>query len=387
MTEPKQNQTAERPAVPASAAARTVCVTGATGFIGAHLAALLANRGDRVRVTFRDPARLEALAGLEVDAVEADALDRAALVRALEGCDVLFHTAGLVASRPRDKVWRVNAVAPRIAVEAAAEAGVQRVVLTSSVAAIGPAPADRPADENDLFPRAGTGMIYADSKHEGERAAFAAGERAGVEVVAVNPAYVLGAPVNRALPGETSTRIVGNYLRGRLPAIVDSYTNIVDVVDVAEGHLLAAQSGQPGERYILGGQNLRWSEVIELVAELAGRREPLIVLPPEIAAGAGRLRGLRIPGVPIEGIRLMAPDWRYSSGKAHRELRYMPRPARETVGRTVEWYIDLISSGRLSTGGRGSFGLAAATLRVGDHLRLLAPLRFAGRLAGRKTVL
>jgi dihydroflavonol-4-reductase len=387
MTELEQNQPAERPKAPARAPAKTVCVTGATGFIGAHLAARLANRGDRVRVTFRDPARLEALAGVAVEAVEAEALDRASLTRALEGCDVLFHTAGLVASRPRDAVWRVNAVAPRIAVESAAEAGVRRVVLTSSVAAIGPAPADRPADENDLFPRAGTGMIYADSKHEGERAAFAAGERSGVEVVAVNPAYVLGVPVNRTLPGETSTRIVGNYLRGRLPAIVDSYTNIVDVEDVAEGHLLAADSGMPGERYILGGQNLRWSEVMELVAELAGRREPLIVLPPEIAAGAWRLGSMRIPGVPLEGIRLMAPDWRYSSGKAHRELRYTPRPAGETLARTVEWYLELIWSGRLATRGRGSFGMAAAGVRIGDRLRLLLPLQLAGRLAGRKTVL
>jgi dihydroflavonol-4-reductase len=384
MIEPKQNPTTQ---TTASAATKNICVTGATGFIGAQLAARLANRGDRVRVTFRDPARLEALAGLEVDVVEADVLDRASLLPALDGCDVFFHTAGLVASRPRDRVWRVNAVAPRIAVEAAAEAGVRRVVLTSSVAAIGPAPADRPADENDHFPRGGTGMIYADSKHEGERAAFAAGERTGVEVVAVNPAYVLGVPVNRALPGETSTRIVGNYLRGRLPAIVDSYTNIVDVEDVAEGHLLAADLGVPGERYILGGQNLRWSEVIELVSELAGRREPLIVLPPELAAGAGRLGNVRIPGVPLEGIRLMAPDWRYSSGKAHRELRYTPRPARETLLRTVEWYLDLIGSGRLDTGSRGSFGLAAASVRIGDRLRLLLPLQVAGRLAGRKTVL
>jgi dihydroflavonol-4-reductase len=338
-------------------------------------------------VTFRDPARLVALDGVEVAPVEADALDRESMRAALEGCDVLFHTAGLVASRPRSEVWRVNAIAPRIAVETAADAGVRRVVLTSSVAAIGPAPRDRPADENDTFPKGGTGMIYADSKREGERAAFFAGERLGIEVVAVNPAYVLGVPANRSLPGETSTRIVGNYLRGRLPAIVDAYTNIVDVEDVAEGHLLAADAGKPGERYILGSENLRWSDVIQQVAELSGRREPVVAIPPEVAAGANLFGNLRVPGVPLEGLRLMAPDWRYSSAKAERELGYSPRSAHETIERTVSWYLDLIDSGRLERGGRGSFGLMTAGVRLGDRLRLLLPLELAGRLAGRKTVL
>ena len=340
-----------------------------------------------MRVTFRDRSRLVALAGVDVTPVEADVLDRDSMRRALDGCDVLFHTAGLVASRPRSEVWRVNAVAPRIAVECAADAGVRRVVLTSSVAAIGPAPPDRPADENDPFPEKGVGMIYADSKREGERAAFVAGERLGIEVVSVNPAYVLGVPINRDLPGETSTRIVGNYLRGRLPAIVDAYTNIVDVEDVADGHMLAADSGRPGERYILGGENLRWSDVMQQVADLAGRREPLVVIPPEIAAGAKMLGALRLPGIPLEGIRLMAPDWRYSSAKAQSQLGYAPRTARETLQRTVDWYLELIESARLDRRGRGSFGLMTAGVRLGDRFRLLVPLRAAGRVAGRKTVL
>jgi dihydroflavonol-4-reductase len=367
----------------------TVCVTGATGFIGAHVARALArSRGGAkrtVRVTFRDEGRLRALARVRVEPVAADVLDRRSLRKALEGCEVLFHTAGLVASRPRREVWRVNAVGPRIAVECAAAAGVRRVVLTSSVAAVGPAPPDRPADEDSAYPAGGTGLIYTDSKHEGERAAFAAGDRLGVEVVAVNPSYVLGVPVNRKLPGETSTRIVANYLRGRLPAIVDAWTNIVDVEDVAEGHLLAAEKGQPGERYILGGENLYWHDVIERIATLSGQRHPLIVLPPETAAGAGLLRRLRIPGVPVEGIRLMAPDWRYSSAKAGRELGYEPRSADETIERTVAWYLELLEAGVIERR-HGSFDLMATGIRVSDRLGLLLPLRVAGRLVGRKTV-
>jgi dihydroflavonol-4-reductase len=213
-----------------------------------------------------------------------------------------------------------------------------------------------------------------------------AGDELGVEVVAVNPAYVLGAPLNRSLPGETSTRIVGNYLRGRLPAIVDSFTNIVDVYDVAQGHLLAARSGKPGERYILGGHNLRWSEVMERIARLAPRRHPLLVLPPEMAAAAGFLKRLQVPVLPLEGIRLMAPDWRYSSTKAKRELRYRPRPLAETLKRTVDWYLELMQNGTFDGSQRNSFDLMAAGVRLAGRTGLLLPLRQAGRVAGRRTV-
>ena len=366
-----------------------VCVTGATGFIGAHVAAAFtaANRRRRVRVTYRDRARLRALEDVDVDAVEADVFDRRAMLRALEGCELLVHTAGMVASSPERRVWETNAVAPRLAVEYAAEAGVRRVVLTSSVASIGPAPPGRAANERNPYPPGGTGLLYTDSKHAGESAAFVAGRELGVEVVAVCPSYVLGEPLNRALPGETSTRIVGNYLRGRLPAIVDSYTNIVDVHDVAQGHLLASRAGKPGERYIIGGHNLRWSEVMEQVARLAGRRHPLIVLPPEAASAAGMLKRLKIPVLPLEGIRLMAPDWRYSSSKAKRELGYRPRPLAHTLKRTVDWYLELIEAGRFDGSRRNSYDLMATWVRLAGRAGLLFPLRQAGRLAGRRVVI
>jgi dihydroflavonol-4-reductase len=164
-----------------------VCVTGGTGFLGAHLVAMLARRGDDVRVTVRDRRRLKALEGLDVEVVDADVLDRRKMRRALTGCDLLFHTAGAVASRPYDRVWRVNAIAPRIAVEEAARANVGRVVVTSSVASIGPASDGRAATERNPYPAGGTGLLYTDSKHEGEAAALGAGERVGMEVVSVCP--------------------------------------------------------------------------------------------------------------------------------------------------------------------------------------------------------
>jgi dihydroflavonol-4-reductase len=363
------------------------CVTGATGFVGAHVAALLAGRGDDVRVTVRDRRRLRALEDLDVEVVDADVLDRRSMRRALRGCDILFHTAGVVASRPHNKVWRANAVAPRIAVEEAARAGVGRVVITSSVASIGPAPPDRAATERNPYPPGGTGLLYTDSKHEGERTALSTADRLGIETVSVCPSYVLGPACNRALPGETSTRIVGNYLRGRLPAVVDAYTNIVDVEDVARGHLLAAEAGRAGQRYILGGENLRWSDVVERIGRISGVRHPLIVLPPEIVGVADALKRVHVPLGIVEGIRLMAPDWRYSSARARRELGYRPRGANETLRRTVAWYTELIEDDRLAAPSSRSFDVMTAGVRMANRLGLLAPLRAAGQVAGRRTVL
>jgi dihydroflavonol-4-reductase len=364
-----------------------VCVTGATGFIGAHVTAGLVQAGHDVRVTVRDRERLRALAGLHFEPVQANVVDRRSLRRAFAGCELVFHTAGLVASRPESEVWRVNAVAPRLAVEAAARAGVRRVVVTSSVGAFGPATGGRAANERQPWPEEGTGLVYTDAKHDGELAALEAGERLGLEVVAVNPAYVLGAALNRSLAGETSTRIVANYLRGRLPAIVDSYTNVVDVEDVAQGHLLAARKGRPGERYILGGDNLRWSEVIERVATLSGIEYPLIVLPPEVATAAEVMKRLGGPFGTLEGIRLMAPHWRYSSAKARRELGYAPRSATETLRRTVEWYLELIEDDRLPARSSRSFYLMTGAVRTASRFGLLVPLRAAGAVTGRRTVL
>jgi dihydroflavonol-4-reductase len=298
-------------------------VTGATGFVGGHVARLLAERGDEVRVTFRDESRLSRLEDLDVQPVRADVLDRASLRRAMRDCDVVFHTAGFVGSRPPDRLWQVNALAPRVIVEAAAAEDVRRVVHTSTVAAIGNAEHGEVADETHVYRGGGFGLAYGESKHEGEVEALAAGARNGIEVVVVNPSYVLGVPVDPSQAGETSTRVIGNFLLGRLPAVVDGATNIVDVEDVAAGHLLAEERGEPGQRYILGGYNLSWVELIDRLAVNSGVERPLVVLPREMGAVAqvqGEL-GLRWPIAP-EAFALMAQNWRYSSRKAKRELGY-----------------------------------------------------------------
>jgi dihydroflavonol-4-reductase len=365
----------------------TVCVTGATGFIGGHVARLQSEKGGEVRVTYRDEDRLARLDQLEVEPMKADVLDRGSLRRAFRGCDVVFHTAGLVGSRPVESVWRVNALSPRIAVEAAAAEEVPRVVLTSSVAGIGPAPPGEVGDEEDAFRGGGLGLTYVDAKHEGEAEALAAAARLGVEVVIVNPSYVFGVPLDRSQPGETSTRMIGNYLRGRLPAVVDAHTNVVDVVDVAKGHLAAAEKGRPGERYVLGGHDVGWVELLERVAELSGIRHPFMVLPPE-AAGVARLaETLRVPSpVAAEGLVLMAQNWRYSSRKARRELGYRPRTLQRTLRDTVEWYLELGRNGALGGGRPSPMSLAALGVQLADRAGLLGGLRAAERYVGRRLV-
>jgi dihydroflavonol-4-reductase len=365
----------------------TVCVTGATGFIGAHVAKLAADACGPLRVTYRDEARLGRLAGVEADAVKADVLDRSALRRAFRGCDMVFHAAGFVGSRPPERVWQVNALAPRIAVEAAAAEGVRRVVVTSSVAGIGPAPPGRPGTEDDVYRGAALGLTYPDAKHEGESEALAAGARLGVEVVVVNPSYVFGTPVDRSQPGETSTRMIGNYLRGRLPAVVDGETNAVDVRDVAKGHLRAAERGRPGERYVLGGHDVRWVSLLERVAELSGVHHPLVVLPAQAGSVARAAEAAGLPGiVASEGIVLMAQNWRYSSAKARRELGYRARALDRTLRDTIDWYRELIDGGTLGGGRPSPLSLAAAGVRLAGRAGVLGGVQVAERYLGRRFV-
>jgi dihydroflavonol-4-reductase len=364
----------------------TVCVTGATGFIGAHVAQLV-SKSEPVRVTYRDEARLTRLGDTKADAVRADVLDRAAVRRAVRGCETVFHCAGYVGSHPAERVWRVNALSPRIAVEAAAAEDVKRVVVTSSVAGIGPAPPGEIGSEDDVYRGGGLGLAYPDAKHEGEAEALAAGARTGVEVVIVNPSYVFGVPVDVTAPGETSTRMIGNYLRGRLPAVVDGETNVVDVRDVAKGHLRAAERGRAGERYVLGGHDTRWVDLFERVAELSGVRHPLLVLPREAGALARAAEAAGFSGpISAEGLVLMAQNWRYSSAKARRELGYRPRALDKTLSDTIDWYRGLIEGGAFGGGRLSALSLAAAGMRLAERTGALGALRVAERYVGRRIV-
>ncbi|MFL5894084.1 MAG: NAD-dependent epimerase/dehydratase family protein [Thermoleophilaceae bacterium] len=368
------------------------CVTGATGFLGAHLVDHLVKRRVEVRATYRDKSRLTRLGPVatKVDAVKADVLDGRSMRRAFKGCDVVFHTAGYVGANPPARVWEMNALSPRLAVEAAAAAGVPRLVLTSSIAAVGAAgPDGQPVREDQPYLASRLRLTYGDAKHEGEVEAMAAAGRTGVEVIIVNPAYVLGAPIDRSERGETSTRIVGNYLRGRLPAIVDGGASIVDVRDVARGHLRAARRGKPGERYILAGHNVGWVELIDQVAQLSGIHHPLAVIPRE---AAGLLRAPADIGLPTgllidpEAYGLMAARWWASSAKAQRKLDYRFGGLEETLGSTIEWYTELIDTGAFEDDGTSRMALLAAGMRAGERLGLVRLMQAAERRTGRRLV-
>jgi len=361
-------------------------VTGASGFLGAHLVCLLSERGHEVELICRDPGRLGALADLPCGRARAEIGDFRALRRAFRGADVVFHTAGYVGSRPVDWAWRVNAEGPLVAVEAAAAAGCRRVVLTSSISALGPPADGRPADERTAYPRDWMGLTYPDSKHEGERVALEAAARHGIELVIVNPGYVLGGPLDRSRP-QNSTRIIGNYLRGRLPAVIAAPMNFVDVEDVAAGHLLAAELGRAGERYILGGHNSTWPALIDRVAELSGVHLPVAVLPREVAAVARVRDAVGLPGLlSAEGYQLMAQDWRVSSDKARRELGFRARPLENTLRSTIAYYRDLIERNAFADSHRSSLSTLAGGMRRLNRLGLLEPVKLGQRLARRRVI-
>jgi dihydroflavonol-4-reductase len=362
-----------------------ICVTGATGFLGSHLVQLLCERGHDVRAVCRDPGRPGPLSVLRARRVKGDIGDYRSLRRAFKGAETVFHTAGYVGSRPVDRAWRINAEGPLAVAEAAAAAGCRRVVLTSSISAIGLPEDERPADEETRYPAEWLGLTYPDSKHEGERVALEAADRHGVELVVVNPGYVLGAPLGHAQASANSARIVGNYLRGRLPAVIASEMNFVDVRDVAEGHVLAAEKGRPGERYILGGCNTTWPALIDRVAELSGVNHPVVVLPPQIARVVRIRDALGIPGpMAAEGYELMAQPWRFSSAKARRELGYRARPLDQTLRSAIDWYMELIERRTFRNAHRSSLSMLAAGTQALGKVGLLEPVKVTQRLAGRR---
>jgi dihydroflavonol-4-reductase len=208
----------------------------------------------------------------------------------------------------------------------------------------------------------------------------------GVDLVTVCPTYVLGVPLRRTLPGETSTRIVGHYLAGKLPAVVSGAATFVDVRDAAEGHLLAAERGMRGERYVIGGSSLSWPELINRLAELSGERRPVVVLPAWIGCPARVLEAAGIPGpIAAEAYALMGQNWRYSSAKAICELGYTPRPLEETLNDTIDWYQDLLRDGRLRRR-RSTLTITADILQSAAHGGLLGAVIPLERLMRRPLV-
>jgi dihydroflavonol-4-reductase len=317
-----------------------VLVTGGTGFIGAHICAACVARGDRVRVLRRASSSLLALAGMPIEFVIGDVLDRAAVARAVEGCDLVFHVAAISSywRARREEIERVNVEGTRVVMEACLRAGTPRVVHTSSAAAVGIA-RNRPADETTPFDRLSATFAYANSKRCAEKVVLEAVGR-GLPAVMVNPAAVVGAADHYLNTGS----LVVAYSRGRIPIVPPGGMCVVDADAVTQGHLLAAARGRVGERYILGGENLSFMQVAATIAAVAGVRRPRLIVPASLLAivapiidTANRVR--RSPPVLSgEQVRLSRVNFFFDSSKAVRELGYMLLPFRGAVEKALAWY-------------------------------------------------
>src|SRR3954449_5585955 len=257
-------------------------VTGANGFVGSQVARLVAERGDELRVTHRPRARMENLEGVDYETVECDVLDRRAVRRALKGVDRVFHCAGLVSMRREDEdaLFEVNVRGTRTMLEECLRAEVHRVVLTSSVASIGPADSGGAADERQLFTAGHLAIPYVNSKHEAEVEAFRLAAQ-GLPLVVVNPTYAFG----RGDVYVHATALVRRFILRQIPVYVPGAINIVDVRDVARGHLLADEVGTPGERYILGNRNFTLDRLFADLARFSGVEPPALRLAPGPGAG------------------------------------------------------------------------------------------------------
>jgi dihydroflavonol-4-reductase len=345
-----------------------ILVTGATGLIGSNVVRLLAERGDDIRVVVRETSHLDALSGFEVEHVRADILDRRSIRRALRGIERVFHAAGTTSlALSRERTFQVNVEGTRIVLEEALRAGVQRVVYTSSVAAIGPAPPASTADETQAWTAGRYAIPYLDAKHEAEVEVLRLIAR-GLPAVMVNPALVLG-PGD---PGRSSTALVRRFLRRQIPVYVDGTVNIVAVEDVARGHLLADEVGRVGERYILGNRNFTLDRLFADLARLSGVEPPAVKLPPAAAlalAGAAHW----IPGVPATAsaeLRAASLRWAFRSTKAKRELGWSTSPHEDSLQATIAWYREHDGARLAPPGARQPLGfrIAGSALRRAEGL-------------------
>jgi dihydroflavonol-4-reductase len=311
-------------------------VTGGTGMVGSHVVRALLERGDTVRTTVRPRSRTDNLIGMDVERAPCDILDRRQVRRAMRGVDRVFHVAALTSLRASaDLTFRVNVEGTRVVMEEALRAGVQRVVHTSSFAAIGPAERGATADESQMFRAGRHGLPYVNAKHEAEMVVLRLAA-AGLPAVIVNPTHAMG----RGDLYRSSTEIVRRFLRREIPAYVDGALCIVDVEDVARGHLLAEERGTVGDRYILGNRNYTLDRLFSELGRISGVEPPALKLP--LAVALTGVRALeRLPGRPaLTQVELRASSlwWTYRSTKAKRELGYKPGHHEESLQRTIQWY-------------------------------------------------
>jgi dihydroflavonol-4-reductase len=318
-------------------------VTGATGFLGAHVARVLAEQGAELRLLVRPTSDLRNLEGLNADRVTGDLRSPASLEKGISGCEVVFHVAADYRLWVRDpeQMYRSNVEGTRALLEAARKNGVRRVVYTSSVATMGFSSNGRIADEDSPVTLADMIGHYKRSKFMAERIALEAG-RSGQDVVVVNPSTPVGEMDIKPTP---SGRIVVDFLKKKFPAYVDTGLNLVDATECARGHVLALQKGRSGERYILGGENLTLKQILDKLAAITGLPSPSVKVPYVLALATGVcdevvtgwIRG-REPRATIDAVRMGRKKMFVSSAKAESELGWQMVPVDDALRRAASWF-------------------------------------------------
>ena len=317
-------------------------VTGGNGFVGSHVVRALVARGDKVRVLVRENADLSGLAGLQVETIRGDLRYFDSVERAVRNCNEVYHVGADYRLWLRDPapMYATNVEGTKHVIRAAVAAGVARIVYTSTVGALGiphggVGREDTPSALSDM-----TGH-YKRSKFIAEQAAIEAA-RGGVPVVIVNPSTPVGALDFKPTP---TGRIIVDFLNRRMPAYVETGLNIVDVEDVAAGHLLAAERGRIGEKYILGAENLTLREFLGRLAKLSGMRAPTMRIPYAVAFGYAlgaeafaRTVSHRAPRASLTEVRMSRKRMFFDSSKAHAELGYTPGPSDTALTAAIEFF-------------------------------------------------
>src|SRR6266850_751432 len=318
-------------------------VTGATGFLGSHVAQVLAEQGARLRLLVRSTSDLRNIADLNADRVVGDLRDPVSIEKALAGCDALFHVAAdyrLWVPDP-EQMYRSNVEGTRGLIEAARKQGVRRIVYTSSVATMGFSSNGTLADENSPVSLANMIGPYKRSKFMAEQVAFEAA-RSGVDVVVVNPTTPIGESDLKPTP---TGRIVVDFLKRKFPAYVDTGLNLVDATECARGHIQALEKGRSGERYILGGENLTLKQILDKLGAITGLPSPKLKVPYFMALATGvvdevvtgRILG-KEPRATIDAVRMGRKKMFVSSAKAERELGWTIVPVDDALGRAAAWF-------------------------------------------------
>jgi dihydroflavonol-4-reductase len=318
-------------------------LTGATGFVGSHVARALANQGANLRLLVRANSNTKNIDDVKADLVTGDLRDPASLEKGIAGCEVVFHVAADYRLWVRDpeEMYRANVEGTRAILEAARKNRVRRVVYTSSVATMGFTSNGQPADENSPVSLGNMIGPYKRSKFMAEQVAIEAA-RAGQDVVIVNPSTPVG---ERDIKPTPTGRIVVDFLKKKFPAYVDTGLNLVDVKECAQGHFAALEKGRSGERYILGGENLTLKQILDKLAAITGLPSPTIRVPYVLALATGvvdeivtgRIRG-REPRATIDAVRMGRKKMFVSSAKAERELGWKRVPVDDALRRAAEWF-------------------------------------------------